>query len=94
MSIFHLFLSLAIFCVLVNVVMIMIIISELQKRQVKINFFLLRLYIPKYVGQYKELTLAETGKVGKWYYPCIISINLAWILAVIGFICKGCMTAL
>jgi hypothetical protein len=71
------------------VVITMIIISELQKRQVKINFFLLRLYIPKYINEYKKLTLAETGRVGRWYYPCIGSINLAWILAVVGFIFKG-----
>ncbi len=65
MELFHIFLYLAIFCALVSGVMIMIIISELQKRPVKIIFFLLRLYIPKYVGQYKKLTLTETGKVGK-----------------------------
>ena len=86
MNLFHLFLYLAIFCVLFNVVITMIIISELQKRKVKINFFLLRLFIPKYVHQYKKITLEETGKVGSLYYWCIGSINLAWVLAVVGFI--------
>lgn len=88
MNFFHLFLCLAIFCVLFNVVITMIIISELQKRKVKINFFLLRLFIPKYVHQYKKITLEESGKVGALYYWCIGSINLAWILAVIGIIAK------
>jgi hypothetical protein len=66
----------------------MIIIAELQKRKVKINFFLLRLYIPKYIQQYKKIMLEETGKAGGLYYLWIGSINLAWILAVIGFIFK------
>lgn len=89
MNLFQLFLYLAIFCALFNVVITMIIISELQKRKVKINFFLLRLFIPKYVHQYKKITLEETGKVGRLYYWFVGSINLAWILAVVGFILKG-----
>ncbi len=88
MNLFHLFLYLAIFCVLFNVVITMIIISELQKRKVKINFFLLRLFIPKYVQQYKKITLEETGKIGRLYNWFVGSINLAWILAVLGFIFK------
>jgi len=67
----------------------MIIISELQKRKVKINFFLLRLFIPKYVHQYKKMNLEETGKVGGLYYWWVGSINLAWILALFGFIFRG-----
>ncbi len=88
MNLFHLFLYLAIFCALFSVVITMIIISELQKRKVKINFFLLRLFIPKYVHQYKKITLEETGKVGSLYYWFVVSINLAWILAGVGFIWK------
>jgi len=88
MNLFHLFLYLAIFCALFNVIITMIIISELQKRKVKINFFLLRLFIPKYVHQYKKITLEETGKVGSLYYWFVGSINLAWILAVVGFIIR------
>jgi hypothetical protein len=88
MNLFHLFLYLAIFCALFSVVITMIIISELQKRKVKINFFLVRLFIPKYVHQYKKITLEETGKVGSLYYWFVVSINLAWILAGVGFIWK------
>jgi hypothetical protein len=87
-NIFHLFLFLAIFCALFNVVITMIIIAELQKRKVKINFFLVKLYIPKYIQQYKKIMLEETGTAGGLYYFWIGSINLAWILAVIGFIFK------
>lgn len=88
MNLFHLFLSLAIFCALFSMVITMIIISELQKRKVKINFFLLRLFIPKYVDQYKKITLEESGKVGSLYYWFVGSINLAWMLAVLGFILR------
>lgn len=88
MSLSHFFLYLALFCLLFNVVITIIIISELQKRKVKINFFLLRLYIPKYIHQYKKITLEETGKVGSLFFWCIGSINLTWILAVVGFILK------
>jgi len=51
----------------------------------EINFFLLRLFIPKYVHQYKKITLEEMGKVGRFYYWWVGSINLAWILAVVKF---------
>jgi hypothetical protein len=32
------------------------------------------------------MTLEETGKVGALYYWFVGTINLAWILAVVGFI--------
>jgi len=64
------------------------IVHELSKRGVKINFFLLRLLIIKYIQQYKHITLAETGKVGPLFYPCIVSINMTLIFAIIGFLVK------
>jgi hypothetical protein len=64
------------------------IVHEVSKRGVKINFFLLRLYLIKYIHQYRKLTLEESGRVGPLYYPCIISVNLALILAIVGLILK------
>ncbi|MFZ2053480.1 MAG: hypothetical protein WAU81_04710 [Candidatus Aminicenantales bacterium] len=61
---------------------------ELSKRRVKINFILLRLYLIKYIHQYKQLTLKETGKIGPLYYPCIISVNLALVFAIVGLILR------
>ncbi len=89
MDLLKMFLYLALVFVASNIVITIIIISELQKRKVKINFFLLRLYIPKYASQYKKMTLEETGKVGGLYYWWVGSINLAWIMAVVGFIVRG-----
>ncbi len=59
------------------VVFSMMIVHEVSKRGVKINFFLLRLLIIRYIHKYGKMTLKETGKVGPLYYPCIISYNLA-----------------
>lgn len=68
------------------VVLAMLMTHEVSKRGVKINFLLIRLYIIKYMHQYKELTKKETGRVGPLFYPCIVSINLALVLAVLYFI--------
>ena len=70
------------------VIFSMMIVHELSKRGVKINFILLRLYLIKYIHHYKQLTLKETGKIGPLYYPCIISVNLALALAIVGLVLR------
>jgi len=45
------------------------IVHEVSKRGVKINFLWLRLYVIKYMHQYKKMTKEETGKE---------SIRIAW----------------
>jgi len=84
----NILLALALVFVGVFVIFSIMIVNEVSKRGIKINFFLLRLYIIKYIHQYKQLTKKETGKVGPLYYPCIISVNLAWICAIAGFLLK------
>jgi hypothetical protein len=81
-------LILALGCVGLFVVFSMMIVHQLSKRGVKISFLWLRLYLIKYIHQYKQLTLKETGKIGPLYYPCIISINLALVLAIVGLILR------
>ena len=81
-------LGLALIFVGLFVVLSIMITNEVSKRGIKINFFLLRLYIIKYIHQYKKLTLEEYGRVGPLYYPCVISVNLALILAVVGLLLK------
>lgn len=68
------------------VIFSMMIVHQLSKRGVKINFFLLRLLIIKYIHQYKQITKEETGKIGPLYYPCIASVNMALVLALVYFI--------
>ena len=68
------------------VIFSMMIVHELSKRGVKIHFILLRLYLIKYIDQYKQITLKETGKPGPLYYPCIVSVGLALVLAILGLV--------
>jgi len=67
----------------VFVTLAMMMVHEVRKRGVKISFLWLRLYIIKYMHQYKQLTKKETGKTGPLFYPCIVSINMALVLAVV-----------
>ena len=65
------------------VIFAMMIVHELSKRGVRINIILIGFLIIKYIQQYKKITLEETGKVGPLFYPCIMSINLAAVFALI-----------
>ena len=67
------------------VVLAMMMVHEVSKRGVKINILWLRLYFFKYMHQYKVLTKKETGRVGPLFYPSIVSINLALLLALVYF---------
>ncbi len=71
------------------VVFSMMIVNQVMKRGVKINFFLLRLYIIKYIHQYRKMTVEETGKVGPLYYPCLVSVNLALLLVLVHLMLKA-----
>ena len=68
--------------VVLYVVLAMMMVHHVSKRGVKINIPFIRLFIFKYISQYRQLTRAETGKVGPLFLPCILSINMALILAV------------
>jgi hypothetical protein len=78
----------ALFFVACNIVITILIVSELDKRNIKTNFLLIRLYIFKYVHQYREVTIKETGHPGPLFYYWIISINLAAVTAIIGAILR------
>ena len=82
------FLILALVLVGLFVIFSMMIVHDLSKRGVKINFVLLRLYLIKYIQQYKQITLKETGKVGPLYYPCIVSVSLTLVLAIVGLLVR------
>ena len=64
------------------------IMRELEKRNIKTSFIFMRLYILKYLYQYRQITIQETGHPGPLFYYYIISINLAWVTALIGFIVR------
>jgi hypothetical protein len=70
------------------VVFSMMIVREVSKRGIKVNFFLLRLYLIKYIDQYKQLTMKETGKPGPLYLPCVGSYLSALVFAVVYLIAR------
>jgi hypothetical protein len=82
------FAVLALASVGLGVVFTIMIVHEVSKRGVKINFFLLRLYIIKYIHQYQKLTRKETGRPGPLYYPCIVSYQMALVFAVVYFLVR------
>jgi hypothetical protein len=43
------------------------IISALEKRKVRINYWFIRFLMPRYAGQYKKIMMEETGEVPVLY---------------------------
>ena len=85
----NVFLVLATVCVLCGVVFSMMITAFVSKRGTKINYLLIRIYIYKYVNQYRKITIEENGKVGPLFYPFIVSFILALLFAIVGAILKN-----
>jgi hypothetical protein len=84
----EIFLVSALICVFWGVVSSINITVFLSRRGVKINFFLYRLLIFKYVHQYSQITTEENGKPGFWFYSYVVSMNLALVLAIVGALFK------
>jgi len=66
-----------------HIVVTMMIYDALRKRDLKVSFILLRLLAPKYASQYREITRKETGKTGPLFYHWVVSINTAWVAAIL-----------
>ena len=73
-------------CLAWAITSMVLIISKVEKGGTRINFFLLKLFIFKYISQYNELTLKEKGKVGALFYHFIVPIWLAFAGVVIWII--------
>jgi uncharacterized oligopeptide transporter (OPT) family protein len=82
------FFILALACAVWGVVSSIVITSFLARRGVKINYVFLKVLILKYVHQYRKITLQENGKPGPWFYSFVVSMNLALVLAIVGFVLK------
>lgn len=80
------FFGAAVAAALANVVCLILIMAALDRRGQKTNVFQARIYFFKYLSAYKEATRRETGKPGLLFYLWIISINLAWVAALAGFL--------
>ena len=84
-----LFFGMALVSVAWGIVSMIVITNFVSERGTKINFFLYRLYVIKYVNQYKQITEAEDGRPGLWFYSFLISMNMALVLTVVGAILKS-----
>ena len=61
------------------------IVRFLEKKKVKINYWMIRFYLFQYAGQYKKVTREETGQVGS-FYPLFVSSFTGMMGSVIIFI--------
>jgi hypothetical protein len=80
------FFILALISVACGIATSIMIASFLSKRGVRINYLFIRLFIFRYVRQYRKITMEETGKPGLLFYSFITAWNLALIFVVIGII--------
>ena len=83
-----LFFILALIGVVWGIATSIMITSFLSKRGVKINYLFIRLFIFRYVGQYRKITIEETGNPGPLFYSFITAWNLALLFAIVGIILK------
>jgi hypothetical protein len=78
-----LFIVLAVLCLVWYIVATIRIMDYVQKKGVKVNWFLIRLLLFSYVGRYRTLTREETGKTGVWFYHFVVAINAGLVFAII-----------
>jgi hypothetical protein len=89
MNVSDLLLGLALLSVSWGIVSGIVITNFVSERGTKINYFLYRIYIIKYVNQYKQITEEENGVPGPWFYSFVISMNMTLVFALIGILLKS-----
>jgi len=75
--------SLILACGVWAVVASVLIARDLEKHGVSVGFLWLRVMILKYLGQYRKVTLEETGRVGPLFYHYVIPLSVALGLVII-----------
>jgi len=81
-----LFFILALIGIAFGIAASVMIVSFLSRRGIKINYLFIRLFIFRYIRQYRQITMEETGKPGPLFYWSITSWNLALVFAIIGIV--------
>ena len=61
----------------------LLIARDLERRGVHVSYLWLRGMMLKYLGQYRRVTLQETGQVGSLFYHYVIPLNVALVLTII-----------
>ncbi|MCK9997183.1 MAG: hypothetical protein KAH56_12990 [Candidatus Krumholzibacteria bacterium] len=84
MTLGTMFFTFGLIAVSVGIACFIAMVSFIQQRGVKINWFLIKLYMPRYVGKYREITIRETGRPGVLFYEFVISMNLALVMVILG----------
>ena len=64
-------------------------IGHIAKRGEKINYIWIKLYFFKYVQTYRRMTREETGKVGPYFMPFFVFMNLALVLAMVALVTRA-----
>lgn len=84
MSLSTIFLAIALIAVVGGIASFMAMVAHISQRGVKINWFLIKLYMPRYVSRYRALTIQETGRPGQLFYGFIIGMNTALVAGIAG----------
>jgi hypothetical protein len=84
MTLSTMFLVFGLISVMIGIAYFIAIVSFIQQRGVKINWFLIKLYMPRYVSKYREITMRESGRPGPLFYPFIIFMNITLVTAILG----------
>jgi hypothetical protein len=81
--------ALALLCVIWGVVSGVMIAAALHKRGVRVPMLFLNVVLFKYLGQYRAITLKETGRVGALFYCYIAAMNLAALAGITGIVVRA-----
>jgi len=79
-------LTIAVLAALSHVVILILIMAALDRRGLKTNPLLARIYVFKYVKAYKEATIKETGRPGPLFGLWVYTILAALVAAVAGIL--------
>lgn len=78
------FLALAVPCLVAGTVLMMSMAGAVHARGYPTHWVFIRLYIFKYIAQYRRVTIQESGRPGPLFYPFIVSMNLGLVFAILG----------
>jgi hypothetical protein len=79
----NILIGILVICVIWAVVASLLIVRDLQKRGVSVNFIWMRLLILKYLHQYCTLTKEESGHVGTLFYHYVVPLNVTLVIVVV-----------
>jgi hypothetical protein len=79
----------AILSALWGVVDAILIAVALDRRGIHVNMLLFRVFFFRYLSQYREVTLKETGTVGPLFYSFITAMNVALVSGIVGWVLKA-----